>query len=98
MLFLLNEGRISLHYVRISLNHSLDRLLLHDEAERVEYIELGFITPHILRHTFCKNLVNAGVGLEQIAVLADMRRLKPLNYIVIHQRMTWLNLLNLLGS
>jgi len=28
------------------------------------------ITPHALRHTFCKNLVNAGVGLEKVAALA----------------------------
>ncbi len=27
------------------------------------------LTPHILRHTFAKNLVNRGVGLEKIAVL-----------------------------
>lgn len=28
------------------------------------------LSPHILRHSFCKNLVNAGVGLEQVAALA----------------------------
>lgn len=28
------------------------------------------VTPHQLRHTFCKNLVNAGVGLEKIAMIA----------------------------
>ena len=28
------------------------------------------VTPHGLRHSFCKNLVNAGVGLEKIALLA----------------------------
>jgi integrase/recombinase XerC len=28
------------------------------------------ITPHTLRHTFCKDLVNAGVGLEKVAALA----------------------------
>ncbi|WP_150468478.1 tyrosine-type recombinase/integrase [Francisella sp. SYW-9] len=43
---------------------------------RVEYTELEFITPHILRHTFCKNLVNAGVGLEQIAILAGHETLE----------------------
>lgn len=37
---------------------------------RFEYTELNFITPHILRHTFCKNLVNAEVSLEKIALLA----------------------------
>ena len=28
------------------------------------------VTPHALRHSFCKNLVNVGVGLEKIALLA----------------------------
>jgi site-specific recombinase XerD len=28
------------------------------------------VTPHALRHSFCKNLVNAGVGLEKVARLA----------------------------
>jgi len=30
---------------------------------------LDELTPHILRHTFAKNLVNSGVGLEQVAML-----------------------------
>ena len=29
------------------------------------------LSPHALCHTFCKNLVDAGVGLEQIATLAS---------------------------
>ena len=37
---------------------------------RFEYTDLDFITPHILRHTFCKNLVNADVSLEKVALLA----------------------------
>ena len=37
---------------------------------RLEYTELDFVSPHILRHTFCKNLVDAGVSLEKIALLA----------------------------
>ena len=28
------------------------------------------VTPHALRHSFCKNLVNVGVSLEKIALLA----------------------------
>ena len=28
------------------------------------------VSPHTLRHTFCKNLVDAGVGLERVAALA----------------------------
>lgn len=37
---------------------------------RFEYTELDFMSPHILRHTFCKNLVNADVSLEKVALLA----------------------------
>lgn len=37
--------------------------------------ELEIISPHQFRHTFCKNLVNAGVSLEKIAVLAGHERL-----------------------
>ena len=28
------------------------------------------VTPHVLHHSFCKNLVNVRVGLEKIALLA----------------------------
>ena len=35
---------------------------LRDPAQR--------LSPHVLRHTFCKNLVDAGVGLEKVAALA----------------------------
>lgn len=37
--------------------------------------ELGIISPHQLRHTFCKNLVDAGVSLEKVAALAGHERL-----------------------
>ena len=33
------------------------------------------ISPHQLRHTFCKNLVDAGVSLEKVAALAGHERL-----------------------
>jgi len=33
------------------------------------------ITPHDLRHSFCKNLVDSGVSLEKIAMLAGHERL-----------------------
>lgn len=32
-------------------------------------------SPHTLRHSFCKNLVDAGVGLEQVAALAGHENL-----------------------
>jgi integrase/recombinase XerC len=34
------------------------------------------VTPHSLRHSFCKNLVNAGVSLEKIAALAGHESLE----------------------
>ena len=37
--------------------------------------ELGGISPHQLRHTFCKNLVDAGISLEKVASLAGHERL-----------------------
>jgi site-specific recombinase XerD len=37
---------------------------------------LEAISPHRLRHTFCKNLVNAGVGLEKVAALAGHESLE----------------------
>ena len=35
-----------------------------------EPVKLKKLSPHSLRHTFCKNLLNAGVALEKIALLA----------------------------
>lgn len=37
---------------------------------------LDKVSPHILRHTFCKNLVDAGIGLEQVAALAGHESLE----------------------
>jgi integrase/recombinase XerC len=37
--------------------------------------EIGMISPHQLRHTFCKNLVDAGISLEKVASLAGHERL-----------------------
>lgn len=34
------------------------------------------LSPHHLRHSFCKNLVNAGIGLEKIAVMAGHENLE----------------------
>ena len=36
----------------------------------VKQTDLEGITPHQLRHTFCKNLIDAGVSLEKVATLA----------------------------
>lgn len=52
------RGRLSVRGVQLMINR------------RFEHTELEFISPHVLRHTFCKNLVNAGVSLEKIALLA----------------------------
>ena len=37
--------------------------------------KLEAVSPHQLRHTFCKNLVDAGVTLEKVAALAGHERL-----------------------
>jgi integrase/recombinase XerC len=34
------------------------------------------VTPHTLRHTFCKSLVDAGVSLDQVALLAGHKSLR----------------------
>ena len=36
----------------------------------VKKTDLEEVSPHQLRHTFCKNLIDAGVGLEKVAALA----------------------------
>ncbi|XP_022810565.1 uncharacterized protein LOC111347597 [Stylophora pistillata] len=38
--------------------------------------DLEMSSPHQLRHTFCKNLVNAGVSLEKVATLAGHEQLE----------------------
>jgi integrase/recombinase XerC len=42
----------------------------------VAHTELDEITPHKLRHTFCKNLIDAGVSLEKVAILAGHENLE----------------------
>ncbi len=37
--------------------------------------DLGVISPHQFRHTFCKNLVDAGISLEKVSSLAGHQRL-----------------------
>jgi site-specific recombinase XerD len=34
------------------------------------HARLDGVTPHILRHTFCKSLIDAGVSIDRVAVLA----------------------------
>jgi site-specific recombinase XerD len=42
----------------------------------VAHTELDQVTPHKLRHTFCKNLIDAGVSLEKVAMLAGHENLE----------------------
>ena len=42
----------------------------------VAHTELDEVTPHKLRHTFCKNLIDAGVSLEKDAMLAGHENLE----------------------
>jgi integrase/recombinase XerC len=37
---------------------------------------LDDLSPHALRHSFCKSLIDAGVGLEQVAALAGHESLE----------------------
>ncbi len=41
-----------------------------------EAAKLDDVSPHSLRHTFCKNLIDAGVGLEKVATLAGHESLE----------------------
>jgi integrase/recombinase XerC len=42
----------------------------------VAHTELDKVTPHQLRHTFCKNLIDVGVSLEKVAILAGHENLE----------------------
>ena len=42
----------------------------------VAHTELDEVTPHKLRHSFCKNLIDAGVSLEKVALLAGHENLE----------------------
>jgi site-specific recombinase XerD len=39
-------------------------------AEYAYLAKLEAVTPHTLRHTFCKNLIDAGVPIDQVAMMA----------------------------
>ncbi len=40
-------------------------------VDKYAYIaKLDNVTPHVLRHSFCKNLIDMGVGIEKVAALA----------------------------
>ena len=40
-------------------------------VEKYAYlVKLDTVTPHVLRHSFCKNLIDMGVSLEKVAALA----------------------------
>jgi len=42
----------------------------------VGHTKLSGVTPHKLRHTFCKNLIDVGVSLEKVAMLAGHNNLE----------------------
>lgn len=48
------------------------QLMVHRALKNTEFKD---ISPHQLRHSFCKNLVDAGVSLEKVAMLAGHARL-----------------------
>jgi site-specific recombinase XerD len=63
-LFLGQRGRLTPRGFQILLTHY------------VKAADLKEVTPHSLRHSFCKNLVNAGVSLEKVAALAGHESLE----------------------
>ena len=57
-IFMGQRGRLSSRGIQLALK----RLVKGSDLEN--------LSPHQLRHTFCKDLVNAGIGLEKVATLA----------------------------
>ena len=49
---------------------------MNEDFARIVLMGVKDVTPHSLRHSFCKNLVNAGVSLEKIAALAGHESLE----------------------
>ncbi len=46
------------------------RLVEENSPQTISQTDLEGVSPHQLRHTFCKNLIDAGVSLEKVAILA----------------------------
>ena len=44
-------------------------------SEYAYYAKLRDVSPHTLRHTFCKNLIDAGVPIDQVAMMAGHSKL-----------------------
>ena len=64
-------------------NRSVQRVLVRIGQDA----GLEHLTPHILRHTFAKNLVDSGVGLEKVAALLGHSNLNTTRiYITPNQR------------
>lgn len=55
-----------------------DRTIRHMVAKYAEDAKLDNISPHTLRHTFCKNLADQGYGLQIIAQLAGHESLETI--------------------
>ncbi len=65
---------VNTEYVWIAVEDQADRSLSNRSIQRVvgrigQDAGLDNLTPHMLRHTFAKNLVDAGVSLEKVAAL-----------------------------
>ena len=61
-------------YIWIAVENEGNGALSQRSVQRVvgrygQDAEIANLTPHMLRHTFAKNLVDQGVGLEQVATL-----------------------------
>jgi len=68
LVFLGQRGPLTPRGVQTLLSGYLTRKMEDDGLEQ--------LSPHLLRHTFCKNLVDAGVSLEKVAALAGHESLE----------------------
>jgi integrase/recombinase XerC len=51
-------------------SHLSSRGVQHLVKRYAERAKLDRVSPHTLRHSFCKNLIDAGVSLDKVALLA----------------------------
>ncbi len=58
-----------------------DRVMKYMVTAYAKYAKLEEVSCHPLRHTFCKNLADAGIRLEQIAYLAGHDSLETMRNI-----------------
>jgi integrase/recombinase XerC len=63
--------------------HFSERAVQHLVARYAYRAKLNHVSPHKLRHSFCKNLIDAGVSLDKVALLAGHTSLEVTRRYVI---------------